>query len=428
MCVLAACGDAALGGADGGPGPSVDASPNGDSDGDGLTDGEEVGLGTDPNDPDTDGDGVPDGAEVDIGSDPLDPNDVGCAGDSAAANATSRPADIIFVIDTSGSMGGEADAVEARINDDLAGVLDTNMVDYKIIMVADFPPDDGGDPTDPTICIGPPLAPQDCNNITTSKPINGADFFHYDTHVNSTDSLEIAIAEFDDANGDEGQNSGAGQILGGWGTLLRTDSLKFFVEISDDNANGTYSASEFDTAIKARYAAMYPAAGALEYVFHSIIGVEPNPGGGAWPSTDPVQAGTCGSGAVNNGSVYQDLSILTGGLRFPLCNNDNFNTIFNAIADDVVAGVQLRCTFEPAPNGSGDVDLDNAAVVYKPGGGGAYETLTRVPDAANCSDGAYYLDPANDLFTLCPATCERVRTDDTGEIVLAVGCGGVVVP
>ncbi|MCE9667574.1 Ig-like domain-containing protein [Myxococcus stipitatus] len=44
-----------------------------DSDGDGLTDGDEVTRGTDPNNPDTDGDGVPDGVEVLVGgTDPLD--------------------------------------------------------------------------------------------------------------------------------------------------------------------------------------------------------------------------------------------------------------------------------------------------------------------------------------------------------------------
>ncbi|QSQ27964.1 OmpA family protein [Pyxidicoccus parkwayensis] len=44
-----------------------------DTDGDGLTDAEEVVLGTDPNNPDTDGDGLPDGIEVNVGhTDPLD--------------------------------------------------------------------------------------------------------------------------------------------------------------------------------------------------------------------------------------------------------------------------------------------------------------------------------------------------------------------
>ena len=46
-----------------------------DTDGDGLNDGQEVSAGTDPFDPDTDGDSVPDGQEVELGLNPLDPTD-----------------------------------------------------------------------------------------------------------------------------------------------------------------------------------------------------------------------------------------------------------------------------------------------------------------------------------------------------------------
>lgn len=46
-----------------------------DLDGDGLTEDEELAIGTDPNNPDTDGDGASDGDEVTAGTDPLDPTD-----------------------------------------------------------------------------------------------------------------------------------------------------------------------------------------------------------------------------------------------------------------------------------------------------------------------------------------------------------------
>ncbi|WP_421346743.1 inverse autotransporter beta domain-containing protein, partial [Aeromonas veronii] len=51
------------------------ADPDGDIDGDGLTNGQESQLGTDPENKDTDGDGIDDKTEVDNGSNPLDPND-----------------------------------------------------------------------------------------------------------------------------------------------------------------------------------------------------------------------------------------------------------------------------------------------------------------------------------------------------------------
>ena len=48
------------------------ACAGGDKDEDGLTNGEEEELGTDPESADSDGDGLDDGDEVDLGSDPLD--------------------------------------------------------------------------------------------------------------------------------------------------------------------------------------------------------------------------------------------------------------------------------------------------------------------------------------------------------------------
>jgi hypothetical protein len=48
-----------------------------DDDGDGLTNAQELAIGTDPFNPDTDGDGFPDGVEVEVGSNPLDPRSPG---------------------------------------------------------------------------------------------------------------------------------------------------------------------------------------------------------------------------------------------------------------------------------------------------------------------------------------------------------------
>jgi len=47
-----------------------------DSDHDGISDEDEIRMGTNPYDADTDHDGYPDGLEIALGSDPLDPNSI----------------------------------------------------------------------------------------------------------------------------------------------------------------------------------------------------------------------------------------------------------------------------------------------------------------------------------------------------------------
>ncbi len=75
---------------------SAEEAPVLDSDADGLTDTEEIELGTDPNNADTDGDGLSDGEEVEGSSDPLQADTDGDGlsdGEEAAANTDPNSAD-----------------------------------------------------------------------------------------------------------------------------------------------------------------------------------------------------------------------------------------------------------------------------------------------------------------------------------------------
>lgn len=71
---------------------------NPDSDGDGLTDGDEVNRQTNPLLADTDGDGIPDGIEVQTASNPLDPNSFNLAG--ALRSITVTPSNLTLVVNT----------------------------------------------------------------------------------------------------------------------------------------------------------------------------------------------------------------------------------------------------------------------------------------------------------------------------------------
>ena len=84
-----------------------------DSDNDGLTDGDEAVLGTDPNEPDTDGDGIDDGDEVALGTSPLfsDSDGDGIADGDEAGFGTNP---VIFDTDGDG-VGDGAELVLSRL-------------------------------------------------------------------------------------------------------------------------------------------------------------------------------------------------------------------------------------------------------------------------------------------------------------------------
>jgi hypothetical protein len=428
-----------------------------DSDGDGIPDDREAELGTNPNNPDTDGDGFTDGEEVDIiGTNPADP---GCENQSAEASQSKLPADIIIAIDLSSSMGEEADAVEENINNDLAGILEAGEVDYRIILLADFPPTEAGgdvDPSDPTVCIEPPpgggvtLQDNNCANLGTQRKPNNFTagttdlanqrFAHYDVHVESHDALRVLLNEFDDAAGDLGTTAGSGATLaqfpGGYGQLLREDAIRIFIIITDDESTGI-TLADFDTQFTAKLSAKFVGGTPeLRYIAHSILGMVGKPDGTAWLPEEGVQNMQCTPGSEDPGLTYQNLSILTGGLRFPLCqvndadpNNDDFNLIFNAIAENVKTETNLPCSFTPPPRAPDEPPLNyqGAKLIYRPGDTGQLELLEEVDDASMCgtTDNAFYKvgsDQAPESFELCPAACDRVDADLSGKINLIIDC------
>lgn len=376
-----------------------------DSDDDGLTDGEEVALGSDPLAWDTDGDGVPDGDEVFLGTDPT-MMDSACADTAAEATRVSVPVDIIIVIDSSGSMAGEIAAVQRNINANLASILDAAGVDYRVILIGAYP----------AICIEAPLSGiASCTSGRPSTPTSGPRFFHYARTVGSTNSLSLILSTYNTTD----TNNIA---VGGWSSLLRPGAARAFLEISDDDASGN-AWMNFDRDLLALSAEHFGTAEERNYTFHSIVGMAANvPATAAWPPTEPRQTGQCSPGSVNPGPDYQELSILTGGLRFPLCNNDSFDVIFQQLADDVIRGVSLGCSFEPTrPPGGESPDFERVVVIYD-GSTVAPRSLIRVADEAACTGGGdFYV--ADDLIQLCPDTCSVVEADgEGGALSVHVAC------
>src|SRR5690606_32848819 len=162
---------------------------------------------------------------------------------------------------------------------------------------------------------------------------------------------------------------------------------------------------------------MFPNRAPLEYRFHGILGHEEfSDSRAVWLPDDAISDEVCSDGDENQGEEpgedYQQLAKDTGGLRFPICDNASFNTIFEALATDTIEGVSLPCTFTPS-NESGTVDLSKTELIYTASGGGA-QSLPRVADVDGCASGGYYQD--GEAFTLCPDTCDIVQADEGGTV------------
>lgn len=390
----------------------IGTDPNdADSDGDGISDADEIRQGTDPTKADTDGDGIFDGDEVTVGTDPT-VADAACVDTSAEASAGDvAPVDIIIAIDTSGSMSGEIDQVEANINENFAEIIGDSGIDYRVILLADYPPGPKH-----TICIKPPLATGSCDDPLPDEPGNNAPtFFHYDALVDSHDAFEVLLDTF--ASSDV-----HGLIPNGWGALLRDDALKVFLLISDDDPND--SAESFDEQLLSLSPDHFGTPGARRYIWHSIIGMKEKspPPSDPWLPSDGIIDEECAPGSRSSAVEYQELSILTGGLRFPLCDNESFDVVFQDIAAGVIDAVLLPCRLVPPEPPAGEtIDFGGVVLVYTSGDGEA-SSLPKVGTADACGQGGFYVDGAG--ITLCPSTCDDVAADDEGRLDLHVACTG----
>lgn len=334
-----------------------------------------------------------------------------CGAVSQQATLGKKPVDIIFVIDNSGSMTEEIIGVQDNINTNFAQIIAQSGLDYRVIMLTRHGEAAGMGTRFQSVCITAPLSGNQSCTPPPTQPANTSNFFHYSVEIGSTNSFSKIITTYRQA--DE-----FGLAPQGWQQWLRSNAFKVFIEITDDNTLGT--AADFETSLFALTPAQFGSAQNRNYVFHSITGIEAKPTpSDPWLPTELVQTGKCPSG-VNAGSNYQNLSIRTGGLRFPVCEPSLFGTVFRKVAEGVVAGAQVACEFE-VPTPPVGYSLANKILVnYTPGGGGAVRSFTKVASAAACATDTFYVE-ANRVI-LCPTTCNAVKADAMAKIDVVFTC------
>ena len=321
---------------------------------------------------------------------------------SQMADNTYQPADIIFGVDTSGSMAEEVMQVQANLNAFSQQIVDSG-IDARVIMLATL--QDGSSLTSggqavEGPCVGAPLGSGQCPDDS-----NPPAYVHINTPVTSWDVLDVYVNAYPM-----------------YEEYLREDSIKTFVTISDDNADGT---NHPFAALAPVYGVPIPVINNADAFIEAVAALEP--GSGMWDDwhySGIFSFSLCPSAATGAvGVVHQALVDATGGVAGDLCLQQ-FAPVFDELAKQVVASATLACDWQiPAPpDGEAfDPTRSNVNITLD----GSSEPLLKVPDGTQCGagDGWHYDDEAAPSKVLaCPATCTRIQGAASAQVDLQFGC------
>lgn len=334
-----------------------------------------------------------------------------CAATTVDAQLAKKPIDLIVMVDTSGSMSPASNAVEQNINDNLAGVLEQSGLDYRVIALAGYG-------AGAQLCVGPPLGGADCSS-PPAVPANTERFFHYVKASGSGSILQALIAFYS-------MPDDSGAAPNGFSQWLRADSQKVFLLFSDteSTSNATSVGDAFDADLLALDPEAFGTPDARKYALHAIIGLKQNtPATAPWLPSDPLVSGVCsGMGDdLGSGMAVQQAAILSGGLRFPVCQYGAYDVVFQTIAESVVEQSVLACDIPlpEAPQGE-TIDPDTVQVDFTPSTSSDPVAFHQVPDPADCEPDAFFID--GDTISLCPEACSAVQGDAMAKLDVRYGC------
>jgi len=131
----------------------IELPPTDDYDGDGLSNEEEIGYGTDPLNSDTDGDGLLDGEEIEAGFDPLDPASGGQDSDGDGLNDFFE--ELLGTDPNNPDSDGDGLSDGVEVHDKLTDPLDEDTDDDGIKDAEDLDPL----PDEPAVNVAPPPPP-----------------------------------------------------------------------------------------------------------------------------------------------------------------------------------------------------------------------------------------------------------------------------
>lgn len=315
------------------------------------------------------------------GGPPVDSGFTECSSESVVAETGFAPIDIIWVIDSSGSMGGEARIVQDNLNT-FSTAIGGSGLDVHVVVIT----------TSSFVTVPPPL---------------GSDamrFLFVEAGVGSSAALDQLIAQYPR-----------------YQDFLRPDAVTHIVGVTDDESG--LGGGAFQSMME----------GLLGHTFrfHTIA----SPPGST--HCDPILCVITDDGctgpngdAADNGDTYCGVSSATGGLTFSICTAD-WSGLFTTLSTTIATPTPLPCRFSvPAPPDGMDLDLMKVNVTFTPSDGSMPQTFPFVGDFGSCAGQGWYYEGAPgdpDSIVVCPATCSTLEADTTGRVDIAIGCATIII-
>jgi len=300
-----------------------------------------------------------------------------CAAVALNAEETIAPVDIIWVIDSSGSMNGEARIIQGNMNS-FAATISGSGLDYRVVV------------------------------ISARSYVNVPDPLGSDTeHFLFVNHAVLSHAPLTDLLGK----------FNAYKEFLRPDAVTHIVGVTDDESSLGWG--DFQDSMEEKLG--------HEFTFHAIASEEAyhEDCSFLFCDTEPGCEGPNGE-AADIGERYYRGAERTGGLIFSICTTD-WSELFRQLAETIAVAAPLPCSYE-MPEAPAGMELSPAKVnvVYRRGGR-AEETLRYTGGADSCGSGGWYYDDADAPVTihLCGETCGDLSTDLSGSISISLGCDTV---
>lgn len=308
----------------------------------------------------------------------------GCVGTPYDAEQAYAPVDIVWVVDTSGSMSDEAERVQENMQS-FATAIGMVGIDWHVVMIS----------TQDFVNVPEPLA-SDPRYLLIDRP------------VSSNEPLQALLDEYTS-----------------YESHLRSNAVTHFVAVTDDESDLAWET--FRTMMTTRLG--------RTFVFHTISSELAGPPSFMYPDGQPCQtsSGFPPEGAAAPGIQYWELAEATGGRTFSICTPaSEWADLFVSLTAAIAIPMTIPCEYDiPDPPDGTDLDYRRVNVLYTPGDGSA---PTRFPyvatdDGVDCSGGGWYYDDpdAPTRIILCPSTCSMISGDTSGRMDVELGCATEII-